>query len=281
MQRLMRLAAVTAGIAFSLTVGVGTAFAMGADGPVSCSGDACSVTATNPGSPSHTAQAQTAASHRHLGASGSGGGTTPMPYCTGSASFCQGVSAGYVTPQRKGGTIYGPASGKGKPAKPGLPAPTTLAAEAEKNLKLPAPSIQANPPTGDEQVVNVPTWLWIDRGGWKSITATASVPGESVTATARPLRIVWSMGDGSSVTCSGPGTAWSSGDDSSSSSPDCGHTFTVSSAGQPHGAYAVSATIEWQVVWHGGGAQGVFPNLRSEAAVAMRVSEVQALVTSG
>jgi hypothetical protein len=87
------------------------------------------------------------------------------------------------------------------------------------------------------------------------------------------------MGDGSTVTCSGPGIAYASGDDPASSSPTCGHTFQTSSAGQPGAAFTVTVTESWSVTWSGAGASGTFPDLATTAQVQIRVGESQALVT--
>jgi hypothetical protein len=108
------------------------------------------------------------------------------------------------------------------------------------------------------------------------------VPGEAVTATATPVSVTWHPGDGSTVTCHGEGTPYASADSPGSASPDCGHTYTTSSAGQPDGAFKATATITWDITWHGaGGAGGVLPPLFTTAAAAFQVAESQALDTSG
>ncbi|MFI1584772.1 hypothetical protein [Embleya sp. NPDC020630] len=143
-------------------------------------------------------------------------------------------------------------------------------------LRLPSPVIATNPL--GEQIVNVPTWLWIAPASWVPVSATAEVPGVSVTATATPQRVIWTTGDGATVTCAGPGTAYSTRFDPASTSPDCGHTYVRSSASQPGAAYTLSATIEWTVTWAGAGQTGVVPGMRTTAQVATRVAEVQAVV---
>jgi hypothetical protein len=156
-----------------------------------------------------------------------------------------------------------------------LPSPAQLAQAAYNQLRLPSPDIEANP--AGEQLVRLPTWLWMDRGEWKPVSATASVPGVSVTATARPSSVVWSMGDGSTVTCSGPGTPYAAAGSPKAGSPDCGHTYRTSSAGRAGGAFAVSATVRWTVSWAGAGQNGVFPGLTTTSAAAFRVAESEAL----
>ena len=51
------------------------------------------------------------------------------------------------------------------------------------------------------------------------------------------------MGDGSTVTCDGPGTPYQAETDPKASSPDCGHTYLRSSARESGQAFVVSATV--------------------------------------
>jgi hypothetical protein len=157
------------------------------------------------------------------------------------------------------------------------PSPAELAQQARSQLRLPAPKIKASP--GGDQLVNLPTWLWLDRGSWGPVSATAAVPGVSVTAVAAATSMTWSMGDGGSVTCTGPGTPFPSGGDPRSASPVCGYTYHTSSAGRPGEAFPVTATVNWTVRWSGAGQGGTFPNLSTSATVPFRVAESEAITT--
>ncbi|MEU6573614.1 hypothetical protein [Streptomyces sp. NPDC046805] len=169
----------------------------------------------------------------------------------------------------------GPQQGGGAPQ----PTPAQLALVARNQLRLLSPQIKANP--ADEQLVNLPTWLWLDRGDWRDVSATASVPGVSVRAVARPSSVVWTMGDGNSVTCKGPGTPYGSRTSPKSQSPDCGYTYRTSSAGRSDSAFAVSATVHWTVTWAGAGQTGVFPGMTTTSNADFRVAESQALNNGG
>jgi hypothetical protein len=158
------------------------------------------------------------------------------------------------------------------------PSPAELAQQARERLRLPDPAVAASP-VGD-QLVNLPTWLWLD-GDWAPVEATASVPGVSVTARAVPESATWSMGDGSEVVCRGPGTRYAAGRDPASPSPDCGHTYRTSSAGRPGETFTVSVSVDWTVTWSGAGEGGTFPGLTTTAEAGFRVAESQALVTGG
>lgn len=156
-------------------------------------------------------------------------------------------------------------------------APQTLAQVARRYLPLPLPIIHTNPPASVDQVVNVPTWLWVDPATWGVRTATASVPNESATVTATPVSVTWTMGDGSRVVCRGPGTPYAGGDPARPS-PDCGHTYRQSSAGQPGLRYPVTATTTWRITWVASGvvaASGSLAPLLRTATTSLRVAEAQ------
>lgn len=159
-----------------------------------------------------------------------------------------------------------------------LPSPAELAQMARKQLRLPSPRIAANP-VGD-QLVNLPTWMWLS-SGWAPVSATASVPGVSVTAVATPTSVTWSMGDGSTVTCTGAGSPYQTSTDPKAPSPDCGHIYRRSSVSQPGQAYPVTATVHWTVTWSGAGQGGTFPDMTTTGDAAFRVAESQALNNGG
>ncbi|MGE6734683.1 hypothetical protein [Streptomyces sp. NPDC059900] len=160
------------------------------------------------------------------------------------------------------------------------PEPAVVAQQAVRELVLPDPEIRTNPDETYAQLVRVPTWMWLDRVMWKPVSETAKVPGVSVTATAIPRSATWRMGDGTTVMCKGAGTAYSVKYAAESESPDCGHTYARSSAGQPEEAFTISVTVTWDVEWHGGGEQGTVPGLQTQAQMSLRVAEAQALVVS-
>ena len=155
-----------------------------------------------------------------------------------------------------------------------------MAQQAVSELTLPNPQIDTSPSPGADQLVGLPTWLWLGKAGWQATTATAAVPGESVTATATPASVTWSFGDGTTLVCQGPGTPYTASDSSDAASPTCGHTYASSSAGQPDDAFTVTATVSWSVTWAGGGQAGTVPGLHNTATTALRVADVQSLNTA-
>jgi hypothetical protein len=101
-------------------------------------------------------------------------------------------------------------------------------------------------------MVGLQTWLWVDEATWRPFTATASAGGLSATVTATPVGTEWEMGDGTTVTCDGPGTPYT-GDDERT---DCGHVYQVDSAGEPDGVYDAAVTIVWSVTWTASNGEG-------------------------
>ncbi|ADP78964.1 hypothetical protein [Pseudofrankia inefficax] len=157
--------------------------------------------------------------------------------------------------------------------------PQILAQRAERRLGLPVLRIVMNPVA--DQLVGLPTWLWVDTAGWAPVSATATAGGVAVTAVARPVSVTWSMGDGAIVTCAGPGTPYTQGLDPKSASPDCGYTYRHRSLDELGGTFTVTATIRWDASWAGAGQGGQFPGLTTVSARQTRVIDIPALTTGG
>lgn len=164
---------------------------------------------------------------------------------------------------------------------PALPSPAVLAASAQRMLAVPAPAIASSPGPNEQQLVGLPVWLWLDRSsaGPQSATASASNANGSVsvTATARITRVVWDMGDGTTVVCRGAGTPYARSDDPKSASRDCGHTYERSSADAPGGRFPVTVTAYWQVSWSGAGQGGTLPAISRTTRTSFAVAESQAI----
>jgi hypothetical protein len=176
---------------------------------------------------------------------------------------------------------------------PGPPPALLLAERAAAELRPPTLGVSSNAGAGPAATtyVGIPTWLWL-QGTWASVTSPpAAVAVESVTATASPRSVSWSMGDGRSTTCSGPGAAYSSADPSN---PPCGYTYRIDSARQPQDGtsvndryFTVQATVTWSVSWTCTGAAcdqggGVLPDLTiASPPVRWRVFQIETVVTGG
>ncbi len=160
--------------------------------------------------------------------------------------------------------------------------PAALAEQAVTAMGLQAIDIGIAPEATDGSVglVGLPVWMWVEEAAATTVgplTEAASAGGVTVTATATVDRIEWTMGDGTTVTCTGPGTPYADthGDQDS---PDCGHRYQQASSGLPEDAYPISATSYWTVDWAGGGAAGRIA-LDFTAGTQIQVGELQVLVT--
>ncbi|MFC0531355.1 hypothetical protein [Phytohabitans kaempferiae] len=153
--------------------------------------------------------------------------------------------------------------------------PGVLAEQAVSRLRPPAPMIRTSPDTAvAPMLVWVPVWLWIGPSSWSARSATAAVPGMSVTATARPVRAQWRLGDGTTITC-GPGTPWTASLDPAAPSPTCGHIY------RRPARIEVTVLVAWQVTWVGGGQSGDAGTLTTTARLRAQVVEAQSLVSDG
>jgi hypothetical protein len=155
---------------------------------------------------------------------GGGGGTVPPDPCA-------------LDPACAAGAIQGPG--------PAQVTTADWAEQARNRMTLPTPRIRTSPTA--RTYVGVPTFLWIDRAQWRSRTTSAGVATQTVTATAEPSEMVWSLGE-TTITCAGPGTPYDPHGAPDQTS-ECSHSYQRSSAGQPGGKYQITATIRWHVTW--------------------------------
>lgn len=163
------------------------------------------------------------------------------------------------------------------------PDPAVLAEQAVDAMQLRAIEIGIVPEAAPDRMglVGLPTWMWVDQPAantYGPISRTVAAGGVSVTATAEVRNVVWSMGDGRSVTCTTAGTPYADSYERQSS-PDCGHTYTRTSAGQPGGAYTVAATSSWTITWAGGGQTGTIDDISFTQEAQVQIGELQVIQT--
>ena len=162
--------------------------------------------------------------------------------------------------------------------------PRVLAVQAENSMTLPAPAVSLNP--SGSSVVGLATWLWVDPRVWHTYSVTASAGAVSATATAQPIGVTWTTGDGWTETCGGPGVPYNPSLPSTWQQTYCSHTYARTSIGQPspdgdpdHGQFALVATVEWAVTWTAVGAPGggALPTLYTSSPAQLRVVQIESL----
>jgi hypothetical protein len=178
------------------------------------------------------------------------------------------------------------------PAPPPPPDPAELARSVASQLTVPAPVLHVSSP-GERVAVKVPVWLWVD--DQPALTASVSAGGLTVTARAVLTSTDWSMGEpvgnpdeggagqGTSFTCTGPGTSPPAGVNRSVV-PPCGYTYIWRSDAARTGgtgAWQVQAVAHWTMAWQAtNGAQGTIP-LQATAATQVTVGEWRVALVDG
>jgi hypothetical protein len=153
--------------------------------------------------------------------------------------------------------------------------PEALADAALSSIDIPAPTIRTSPSEGGRTFVQLPTWLWVDEGWWRERTATANAGPVTATVTAVPAATSWSTGDGSSLSCPGPGVPWRRG--MSEGDTYCSYTYRRPSA---PGTFQITVTVTFEVRWTSNvGASGSLDGVSRSASRAVVVDEIQALET--
>ncbi len=174
-----------------------------------------------------------------------------------------------------------PAGGAAGAAAPAV-TPQELLAWAQNELALPLPDVLTARPRGIDALVGLPEWFWIAPAQWHPVTATVAVGGVWAQVTARPSGLEIRPGDGSGMTCPGPGTAYNPGLPAQAQHGTCAWTYGQPSDGLPGNRYQVSVTVTWTAAWQGsGGAGGALPALGRTTTFGLGVAEGQALIQEG
>jgi hypothetical protein len=173
------------------------------------------------------------------------------------------------------------ATGSGPPGGPPVD-PRVLAEQAIASLVMRAPEIRMAPPPGSASgLVGLPVWMWTEREEEFLGPARQSVSagGVTVAAVGEVSRIVWDMGDGTTVVC-GAGTPYSPG--VQGRSPDCGHVYAQASSRHVPGGgpWPITATSTWMVTWSGGGLSGT-ETLELSSSAELFVGELHVLNQDG
>lgn len=155
--------------------------------------------------------------------------------------------------------------------------PAVLAEQAFDRAQIPLPGVELSPPEGTDQVVNVATWMWVDN--FTAISASATAGAVTVTVTARPVRVDWSMGNGDTVSCPTGGTPYDNSRPPESQHSDCTYTYRRSSAAGSNGTFTMRATTRWHVTWVATGvaASGDLGFIGRSTDIVVRVAEIQAV----
>ncbi|WP_409059283.1 hypothetical protein [Streptomyces sp. SYP-A7185] len=164
------------------------------------------------------------------------------------------------------------------------PTPKTLASYAYDKIKVPDTKVELKPEGGS--TVNLPTWIWLDKGKFEDVKVRAELPGTDLWAetTAKPVALHLEPGtaDARTFPASGDcevnedgsiGTPYTKG--SSKEDPPCGIAYLRSTNGKP---FQLKASITWEITWEGSGnTGGDLPNGTFDGTQAVEVQEIQSI----
>ena len=157
---------------------------------------------------------------------------------------------------------------------------TRLAKVAWEAVKIPAPTVEANPKVGSQgaTLVGMDTWVWATGSTPTSVTAKATAGSTTATITAGSSGLQLSAPDGK-ASCTGFGIAWHSG--MSEGSSPCTISFNRSSA-HLGGTTPLTIKVAYSASYSGSdGSSGTLPAITTTSTVNLPVAEVQTLATNG
>jgi hypothetical protein len=170
------------------------------------------------------------------------------------------------------------------PDDPNAPTPEILADYAYNKVKVPETEVELKPAA--RSTVNLPTWVWLDKGTFKEVKVRAELPNTGLWAetTAKPIALHLEPGteDAEVFPASGDceinddgsiGTPYTKGN--AEKTPPCGIRYLRATNGTP---YQLSASVTWQITWEGSdGTGGDLPDGTFETTQDMNVQEIQSI----
>ncbi|MFD4634287.1 hypothetical protein ACFVYR_17940 [Streptomyces sp. NPDC058284] len=164
------------------------------------------------------------------------------------------------------------------------PTPKVLASYAYDRIKVPDTKVEMKP-TG-RSTVNLPTWVWLDKGKFEPVKVRAELPGTGLWAetTAKPVSLHLDPGTSDAETFPADGecavdddgsigTPYKKG--SAKEDPPCGIKYLRATGGDP---FRMKASITWEITWKGnGGAGGDLPDGTFEGTQDVDVQEIQSI----
>ncbi len=163
--------------------------------------------------------------------------------------------------------VYDPANPFGP-----LEAPERAADEARKLLPLGPPNVGLSPPANATQLVGLATWFWVT-DPWQPLQASATLDTVTSTVVATPKALTFTLDDGTSFSCDGPGTPYDPTRDPADQQSACTYTFERS------GSTSVTATITYGTTWTATtGVGGLLDDVTRASSIALSIEEAQAVI---
>ncbi|MEV0323315.1 hypothetical protein ACIBKX_11975 [Streptomyces sp. NPDC050658] len=164
------------------------------------------------------------------------------------------------------------------------PTPEVLASYAYDQIKVPDTEVELKPEA--KSTVNLPTWIWLDKGKFEDVKVRAELPGTNLWAetTAKPVSLHLEPGTADAKTFPASaeckvnddgsiGTPYTKG--KSKQDPPCGIAYQRATGGEP---FQLKASITWEITWEGSGnTGGDLPNGTFDGTQDVEVQEIQSI----
>jgi hypothetical protein len=157
------------------------------------------------------------------------------------------------------------------PDVPNAPTPETLADYAYDKVKVPETKVELKPAA--KSTVNLPTWVWLDKGTFQDVKVRADLPGTDLDPGTKDAEVFPASGDCEINDDGSIGTPYAKGN--ADKTPPCGIRYLRATNGT---AYQLSASVTWQISWEGSdGTGGDLPDGTFETTQDMNVQEIQSI----
>ncbi len=125
--------------------------------------------------------------------------------------------------------------------------PVAVATTLKVQIPYELANAQIAPPPTYHTYISYKNWMWVDEAQWRTVSATASLRGATVTLSATPTYVSWDMGNGDTVSCAGPGRAWVTGMPEAAPT-NCSYAYAemVDPTGD---TWTVTAQINYTLAW--------------------------------
>jgi len=164
------------------------------------------------------------------------------------------------------------------------PTAEVLASYAYDKVKVPDTKVELKPEAKSK--VNMPTWVWLDKGTFEDVKVRAELPGTGLWAetTAKPVALHLDPGTADATTFPASGDCKINDDGSigtpytrgfSKQDPPCGIAYLRSTGGKP---FQMKASLTWEISWKGSGnTGGDLPDGTFDGTQDVDVEEIQSI----
>lgn len=125
--------------------------------------------------------------------------------------------------------------------------PVAVATQLKVQIPYELADAEIAPPPTYHTYISYKNWMWVEATQWRTVSASESLRGATVTLTATPSYTSWDMGNGTTASCVGPGREWVKGMPEDAPT-NCSYAYDEME--NPEGdKWTVSARINYTLAW--------------------------------